>query len=152
MSETTKVIEKTIEVASQNSDAIQNKVVSMLDALQNGAVEVGTQVVKYTPDVIDAGLWVIRIEGIQALVFSLSFLLPLWLLHPFAKRSLAWAQAATKEDDDNFPSFLLPIILYGIVILFAAQAFYILTNIWSWVAVFEPKLYLAKQIIASVIN
>ena len=44
----------------ENTDKIQDKVVSMLDALQQGTTTLGDKLVKYTPDVVDAGLWVIR--------------------------------------------------------------------------------------------
>lgn len=45
----TKITTKVIDTAS--SDAVQQKVVSMLDALEQGAVQIGHTAVKYAPDV-----------------------------------------------------------------------------------------------------
>lgn len=59
----------------ENTDKIQDKVVSMLDALQQGTTTLGDKLVKYTPDVVDAGLWVIRIDGIQEIAIAIFCLL-----------------------------------------------------------------------------
>lgn len=171
---TTKIIEKTVEIASNNSDAIQNKVVGMLDALQNGAVELGSQVVKYTPEVVDAGLWVVRIDGLNSLFWSLiCFLFCSVVLYKIIPKAIkhhndycsyrnANSYGRTPEEKDEWTrvksykdSYDKSVLCWGIVTVATmaiVPAILTLTKVWQWVAVFEPKLYLAKQIIASVVK
>ena len=52
----------------------------MLDALQSGVVEIGGKLVKYTPDVVDAGLAVVRIDCASNLIYSALFVLLLLLV------------------------------------------------------------------------
>lgn len=56
-------------------DKVEDKLVTILDALQTGAVTVGEQVVKYSPDVADAALMIVRVDAAETLLWSLAMLL-----------------------------------------------------------------------------
>lgn len=129
---------------------VETKIVEMLDALQNGAIKIGEGVVKYSPDVADAALWVVRIDALENIVFWLIFFI--MFLLPLVYIKSIWAWCVSKEYSSNESSTVLGLI--GLVASFIAAiiGFFNLTTIWNWVAVFEPKLYLAKQIISATLG
>lgn len=133
----------------ENTDKVQDKVVSMLDALQHGVTTVGNSVVKYTPDVVDAGLWVVRIDGIQTLTFSILGLLAAFIL---GHASYKFWKYLEKECELDGPVIVFPLFGGIITIIMIIGNTITLLNVWNWVAIFEPKLYLAKQIIDSVVK
>ena len=127
------------------SDAIEQKVISMLDALQSGIAEVGGQVVKYTPDVIDATLWVVRIDVISAIFSSLVVFLVTALLSKKFYNELQ----NTEYDVDKRVFCVIGLIGSSISALIS---FLCLADIWNFVALIEPKLYIAKQIIEATLT
>lgn len=145
---------------------VEGKLVEMLDALQNGVVTVGEQVVKYGPDVADTALWVVRIDGIGSLLPAM-LLTPilLWGSVKAAKKSIWHAQGLRKylstptpkdREFQHFQGCEFRVILLGGVSLvaggIAVHQIFKLLDVWNWVAVIEPKLWLAKQIIATVLK
>jgi len=126
------------------SDKIETKLVSMLDALQNGVAEVGGKIVKYTPDVVNAAEWVVRIDGAQELVFSIFGL----LLGVFSAKFLFKHAKIWCDNNGN------PIGYIGGIgaVVFSTASFFSIINMWTWIMIFEPKLYIAKQIIESVVG
>lgn len=152
----------------ENTDKIQDKVVSMLDALQQGAATVGDNVVKYTPDVVDATLWVIRIDGANTLITALLGLIISGYI--FIKLSRKGYQNMIKYNRyiNNNPSdpdynetqkyrscdtpAILQITLACLSLAMLIPSVLSLLSVWNWVSIFEPKLYLTKQIIDSVIK
>lgn len=127
-------------------DAVQTTVIRMLDALQNGAVEVGHTVVKYTPDVVDAALWITRIDGIQQV---LSFIFLSALSIPFI---LAGKKIKKLPSYDINGYWGVPSIFYAVAGLLLLSALNVILNVWIWIEIFEPKLYIAKQIVDKVLN
>lgn len=133
-------------------DAVETKIVSMLDALQQGAVTVGHVAVKYAPDVADAVLNIVRIDALGKLIPAIAFFIICLSVFIYIVKYIRKVYANKKEDYDfNDKIFIacmcsLPFVTVGII------SSLVLLNIWSWVAVFEPKLALAKQIIDSVLN
>lgn len=140
------------EAVAEAKPDIETKVVEMLDALQNGAVTIGEQVVKYSPDVADAALWVVRIDGVQSLLNAVIFCVAGIVMYKLAKRNWKWAhQKVTKEDEED-------ILYIPSVLLFVLSAFPLfggiarLLSVWTYIAIFQPKLYLAKQIIDAAVG
>lgn len=129
---------------------VETKIVEMLDALQNGAVKIGEGVVKYSPDVADAALWVVRIDALENIVFWLLFFTLFTL--PLVYIKSIWAFLVSKRDDTDDASVILGRCGVGCCAITAVISFFNLTTIWYWVALFEPKLYLAKQIIKATIG
>jgi hypothetical protein len=137
---------------------VEGKLVEMLDALQNGVVTVGEQVVKYGPDVADAALWVVRVDGIQSIVSGFVALLILTASVYAFLRTLRWVRSDEFDNDEftGIPFFIGSIVIGigSIVIGIVSSMIAIdkLLNVWNWIAIFEPKLWLAKQIMASVLK
>jgi len=124
-------------------DIVEQKVVSMLDALQTGVVEVGHQVVKYAPDVGQAVLGVVQINGINNLAqpLLLSIIMVILLVLNFNKFILLCRRA-----EEEIVAYVFGGILYLLAMCVAIS--YTL-DIWDWVAIFNPKLALAHKIIQS---
>lgn len=152
------------------TDKVEEKVISLLDALQSGVAHIGDQVVKYSPDVADAALWVVRIDGLGNLLIGLLGLGMIAVSHALFRKAvwhrgqhiIAWrAYIETKgkeeriqKDDADYHDFwrfitLLTSGFSGFAGLIAVARF---LDIWNWVAVFEPKLFIAKQIIDAALK
>jgi hypothetical protein len=129
-------------------ETVEAKLVNMLDALQNGVAEIGNTAVKYAPDVMDAALQVVRIDGIQNVATALY----LFVLGCISLGNVKRFYKKAVEDSWDSCWCVAPIgaVLAGGVLLIQAMA--TLTNIWVWVSIFEPKLYIAKQIIKTTIG
>ncbi len=119
------------------TDVVENKIVSILDALQNGAMEIGGQMVKYAPDVAATALMVTRIDGIQWMVVTVVALI--------LGFGLIWLAIKIEDHDATGPvvGFGLGVSIFGL---------FNFLNIWNWIAIFEPKLYIAHQIINTTLG
>lgn len=140
-------MEKTQEV----EQVLEDKLIGMLDALENGAVQVGEQVVKYSPEVADAALWVIRIDSAQALLSSLAWLfvcvIPAIFFYKLAKKFAKEENGKHGDAEAVLWSGAFSAIFTGAAMIPASGLF----NLWNWIGMFEPKLKLAKDIIERVI-
>lgn len=136
----------TTTVANLTADAtamLETKVVQMLDALQNGATEIGDQVVKYTPDMIQAALGVTIISGIQELIYGLIWFIVFIYVFRYWKTH-KWTNKEAEQTKLVFSGI-------GSVICFIGTIDQ-LCDIWNWTAVFYPKLYIAHQIIEKALS
>lgn len=142
--------QEVIKEAVKVTPGIEEKVVGMLDALQNGAVKIGEQVVKYSPDVADAALWVVRIDGVQSIATAIFFVIAAIVLYVATRRFWAWAWRVDKDFDT--PAIMVPVVTGILTIISSILASARIFDVWNWIAIFQPKLYLAKQIIKAAIN
>jgi len=97
---------------------------------------------KYGPASVDLAMTAIRVNGIanltQGLIFggvavALGFV-------------IRWCDSQLREDEDNFPLFIL-MLLSGLV--FLGTAIFSLTelfDVWNWVAIFSPETYAAAKL------
>jgi hypothetical protein len=124
--------------------------------LQTKLVEVITQlqsVVKdNAADAVNLGLATIKINGIEHVIIGIIFLLFSISGAFLAKKVYKWwCEAAEKSKDHYFDGFEYGAGMIGTVaitailfIIFCCNIF----NIWTYVAIFQPKLWLAHQILA----
>lgn len=138
------------EAAQYVAPNVEGKLVEMLDALQHGVVKVGETVVQYSPDIADAALWVVRIDGIQFVMIAISCLL--WAIFAKILGKKLWVWARKVDPDFDSPAIAVPVIVWASGVATFGIALAKLFSIWNWVAIFEPKLWLAKQIISSVLR
>lgn len=135
-------------IKAVSSDAVQNKLVSMLDALQQGAFTVGNAVIKYSPDVANTMLDVIRINGIQTLIYNTLLLTGSLGLFYYIKKS--WSKSWFDEYAGPTAAGVL-----GCIFIIISNAMFInstgLFNIWNWIEVFQPKLWIAHEVIRSAL-
>ncbi len=129
-----------------DTNAIQNKVLGMLDSIQNGAVVIGQETVKYAPDIVNATLNVIRINQAQELVFGICGLIAVISLH----KKIADCFRRIKEE--GRPELF--IIGYGLSCVYVVGLVNMarLINVWNWMGIFQPKLYLAHELIEKVMK
>lgn len=140
-----------VEQAASAGEVLEQKVITMLDALEKGAVTVGDAAVKYAPDVADAVLGVIRINGLSAVMTALiSFVLLMFVGCFLWKVHKKWLAV-----DPEYLKGVTGFSLLGSIIFFGFASAVLITdvfNVWNWVAIFEPKLALAKQIVDAALN
>lgn len=134
------------------SDALENKAVEILDASQKAmgafADKLGELAKQYGPEVAEAALQMARIDAINTLVPGL-ITAPIGF---FAYRKIMAHVAATKaKNPENFDIFDCEIFILAplSIVIFIASLISIesLVNVWAWVGIFEPKLWLAKRIL-----
>src|SRR5882672_5024564 len=125
--------------------SVETKVVEVLDSLQKGVSKLGKEVVKYGPVAVDTTLSVVRINGLANLIpgiLSLIIFLIMVLLgvHCFP----------LKEDSGSFVLGLIISIIGGFISGCFACA--VLSDIWIYVQVFNPKLYIAKELVEKILD
>lgn len=128
----------------------------MLDKAANMAEQIAGKMAalaeKYGPDVVNAGLAVIRIDGAQSLVVGfvlLGVVVTICVLgYKHAKRGHV-KRAEKVIDMDTFGfGYIFPVTAGGVLAFFMALGCADrLFSIWNWVQVFYPELYIAKRII-----
>lgn len=130
-------MKKTDEAVATVADKLGDKALQYLQSFEDLAKQ-------YSPDVVDAGLNIVRVYGAQELI--LGILCIALLLYIFFKAKAAVIKDLNKGGYSSGGN-VLPIIigasLLGIFPVAQATAVF---SIWNWVAVFEPKLYLAYKI------
>ncbi len=127
---------------------IEQKVVEILDAAQQGAVKVGETIIQYSPDVANAFLAIVRIEGLAKLIPSILILVACCVFYRSFIRMWKWALSRYHYSIDRH---LFACIASAIICVFVIHALFCILNIWNWVAIFEPKLWLAKQLVDKLI-
>lgn len=139
------VADKALDKAS---DLIANAADKSVDIFDASKHIIGDAIDKYGQQAIDAVLWVVRIDCAQTLVSSflvfVLLMLSLYFVYTgFTKRD--WNDRIIKSSE----GFLfVPIIIYLFVMLFTIPPrFAEITNMWSYVCVAKPELYLVKQTI-----
>lgn len=116
-----------------------DKALDGIDKLSNMLSEVAVQ---YGPDVVDAALTVVRISGAGELIIG--FVVLISAIIYFCKLKSLWGWAIKKDDEAHC---LIPIFGTVGAVITAIVGLIILINPWYWVAVIEPKLWVAHQIL-----
>ena len=140
-----------------NSD-VSVEAIGLIDKYMGNVVTAVEQAaVTYGPEVVEIGLWVVRIDNIQTLVWScISFIVGLVLLH-LCKRwfdhvNQVIADDSNRQTGPNGIDGVLFLGLLGSGSLFLLNGFFGIIKIWTWTGIFYPELYLAKQAIDAVLN
>lgn len=135
---------------------IENKVVSMLDALQNGAIEVGNQVVKYTPDVIEATYGIIKIDNLQhilsAIILGAVCIIGYNIAANGFNREAKWRKEKERDIGWQGVGYFYGCVSIAISTLLFLRILYLIGDIWTWIGIFNPKLYIAHEIIEKVLG
>jgi hypothetical protein len=142
------------QTATQAAPDVQGKLLEMLDAIQHGAIHIGDQIIKYSPDAVDVVLWVVRINGIESVIRTCLFggiSVVSWVL---CRMFYKWNRKACEEKDNkSCEDWVGWMCVTGIMGAGATLIFlFILCSVWDWVAIFQPKLFLAKEIMQSIIK
>lgn len=138
------------------TEAVDNAITKLTDALEAGIKAVGTLGEKYGPEVVEAGLAVVRINGAGNLLTGATCVAVCWLLFRLgrpiytagAKASAEyWKPSTPAGAPDGSGRMVLGL---GLMVAGGAAgvvAFISLVNVWNYVAMFEPKLWVAKRLL-----
>lgn len=118
--------------------------------------QIGALGEKYGPEVIDAALWVVRLTGIGNVVLNLAVFLVAGTVLTICGRNIwrEWARvkaekgAARVDIEDTNAGIVIPNFLF-VVIGGAVGGIFLfrVLNIWDYVAIIEPKLWVAKRLL-----
>lgn len=132
-------------IADKALDKAGDVFTSVSNVLNNAVTE-------YGPDVVNAVLWVIRIDNLQSLVIGLLFL----IIYVIILRFL-WINVIKKEylrcDREIINMDTGTIFVPGLVGVIITFMVFGLTSVpkvfdaWTYVGIVEPKLWIAKQVI-----
>lgn len=129
-----KVDEKTVELMDRAADAVEIFAIK----LQNLSAE-------YGPEVVDAALWVARIDALAVIGATVAILIAGIVLGLNTKTARAWS----KKVEPNWES---PLAVWGglvglsSIVLLTMGTIRIL-NPWPWVGIIEPQLWIAKKVL-----
>ena len=142
---------------SDNLEASTAKALDKLTTATEAVVaKLGTLAEKYGPEAIDAGLSVVRIGGVAAVVSGTAVGVAAYLAFKFGRSVFVVGQLINREWQKPSTPASAPSgdfqMLVGVVLLAASGggllfAVISVANVWNWVAIFEPKLWIAKKLL-----
>jgi hypothetical protein len=119
-------------------DQIKQDVIALADILGEKLVEIG-------PQAREVALGVARMEGLSSLLPAL----PMAILAIFGwylgGKIYVWAN---DDSDGEFIGIMVKFFSIPLLIMSVIWVF----DTWAWVAVFNPELYIAHQVIESVVK
>ena len=124
---------------------VEEKIVSILDQLEALAKQ-------YSPEVLDSAIDVVRMTGVSTILEG--FICGLAAIGCFflAKHLVIFLSKKEKEgkyEDGPWELFKILCFIVGavFVIIFTIACFANVFDTWSWIAIFDPKLALAKKVL-----
>lgn len=125
---------------------VENKLVDMLDALQNGVIEIGNQTLKYAPDIQQALLAVVRVDALQHLVYGVVAA----IVVKWSYESIKKGCELNKQDKYSVDGagHVIAGVMLGVFSLVSVT--FTLLDVWCWAGLFDPKIYLAHKLLDKV--
>lgn len=118
------------------------------DSIQLVINTIGTALSKYGPQALETMLSVVRYQGLGAIIIGLTLWVTSIPLCVFAFH--CWKRAGKVERFDSTDwRFAASICFIGFAVLHLFAGSF-LFNIWTWVAIFDPKIALAHQILTQI--
>lgn len=111
----------------------------MAETIEKMAGHLGTLAEKYGPETVDTALTAARVHGAGNIAVG-AFLIAAVVSIPW-KRFFVWVKAT----DGDGPVMLF-IVAVGLAPMGGIAGAIMLLDIWNWVAVIEPKLWVAKKL------
>ena len=136
---------KVIENASSLVEKIGTTAIDIFDASKKVVIDAIDQ---YGSQAIEAVLWVVRIDAIQTLIVALFWcILAIWIFNKSLKNF-------KKYENSNFDSdmpivWFISMFLCVVVLGFNLKP---ILNVWNYVAIAKPEIYLVKQVVDIVKN
>lgn len=140
------------KVMDRTEDFVQAAATAATNVFEAASNIITTAVEKYGQSVVDAVLWVVRIDALQVLVTAWIMLLVVFavgyfIVTGFTRRK--WDERA--ESSGAAGPLFIGIVGYCIIGLFVViNHFSTVTNVWLYTAIAKPELYLAKQAVDMV--
>lgn len=139
------------------SGKLEDKAVDMLDQTMQFAGEVSHKLSElastYGEDVIDATLKVVQINGVQTLLLAFVYLVASLISFWFIIRKMyPWCIDNNTRRYFDGTQWIAFIICSGSTVAFFGNSLSIIFNVWNWIAIFEPKLWIAYKILNAAIT
>ncbi len=138
--------EKVIDKASSLVEAIGATSIDIFDASKKVVIDAIDQ---YGSQAIEAVLWVVRIDAIQTLFVALFWcILAIWIFNKSLKNFKKYENGNIHSDNMHivwFISMFLCVVTLG----FNLKP---ILNVWNYVAIAKPEIYLVKQVVDIVKN
>lgn len=127
---------------------LMDKVGGGIEAITHKITDVATQ---YGPEVLQAGLNVVRIDCLSTLVYAFIGLVMTGFIYLVVfKKGKVWFPDTRNSFNEEY--FVFNFLVLGFNTIFFAFAAINFINLWTWVGVIEPKLYLAHKLVEKLIN
>lgn len=118
---------------------LQDKALELLERFETLAVE-------FTPKVIDAAVDVTMVNGMQQLLTSVILLIVSVLSYKCCKFNYTKFDTCDIDSGGALAYSVVCIVCCAICIILPIIAVPLLFDVWNWVALFNPELALARQI------
>lgn len=139
-----------------NTDLITNKALEIITQLQNGVMAHGG-------DAFNLALGVTQMNGIAELIMGIKelalaslgffaiYLIVTKYWEPAVKKAIK--EETYRTDYTDYPDYMSVCLLIGFFSsVMTLAGFFDLTSVWNWIATFNPKLYLAHEIMQKVLG
>lgn len=131
------------------SAKVEDKAVEVIDKVANAVdamtAKLATLAEKYGPEAIDAGLSVVRIKGASELIVGAAGIAVSVGAAGLARWAITRLGKAEPIDQDGYG--FVAVASFFAMVGSAVFSLHRLLDIWNWVAVFEPKLWIAKKLL-----
>ena len=145
---TAQVTERVVsKVLDRTEDFVQTAATTASNVFEAASNILTTAVEKYGQSVVDAVLWVVRIDALQLLVsawgmVAVTFGVLYFITTGFTRRD--WHNRIENGGSDGF--LYIPVVMAFVAAIIIAMAqVSTITNVWLYTAIAKPELYLAKQ-------
>jgi hypothetical protein len=135
------------KVLDRTGDFVEAAASAATNVFEAASNIVSEAVTKYGQSVVDAVLWVVRIDALQTLVTAWMFVgicvgIMYFITTGFTRRN--WSSRIENGGSDGL--LYVPIVVaYGVALIIATLQLHTVSNIWLYTGVVKPELYLAKQ-------
>lgn len=137
--------EKVIDKASSLVEAIGATAIDIFDASKKVVIDAIDQ---YGSQAIEAVLWVVRIDAIQTLVVALFWCILAIVIFNKSLKNF-------KKYETGYSNINMRIVLFiSMLLCVVALGFNLkpILNVWNYVAIVKPEIYLVKQVVDIVKN
>ena len=129
-----KIEEKAVELMDRSADAIE----AFATKLQSLASE-------YGPEVVDAALWVARVDALQKITLAVLLAVLAAIAWGTVRPLIRWGKKVDPNWESPAPALgYLSGILGSILGLIALIKIF---DPWPWVGVIEPQIWIAKRVL-----
>lgn len=127
-------------------DNLEQKAVDLLNKIESLAVD-------YTPDVYQMAVNVVQAQGIVLIVEGFIYGLAAFVFALISKKSYVFCRKkhdkAGDYSDWDMAGFFIALMCAALAGILMLVSIFNVFDMWNWVAVFNPELALAKEIIDS---
>ena len=143
------------DVANKALDKVTDLITSVADKssdiFQASSEIITKSIEKYGPQAIDAVLWVVRLDSIQVLITSLVSLIACFIAFKIFRKigfKKDWYCGGDNHYDESgvfkfFSSWIATFVIIFVTFISIKN----LTNVWNYVAIAKPEIYLVKQVV-----